>query len=239
MALTKIESYGNYLISNSKIELPFINSIAGIDIMETKKLSRKERETEQRKAYILEQAEILFAEHGFENTSIAMIAERSEFSVGTVYNFFPSKNDIYSELVITKMSHALNVVTGIANEDINPLEKLKKIISSQLSMMQQNKKFIKIYIDDLTRLEWDMRSNLKEKDTKVFTRIHETVGNIIRDAQNEGFIRKDIHFEKISLIFQKMSKIYILFNILEEHRDLNEIVDEMFEILMNGIGAKK
>jgi TetR/AcrR family transcriptional regulator, repressor of fatR-cypB operon len=52
-------------------------------------LSRRERERRQRRNLMLEAAMDIFAEKGFDGSSLEEIAERSEFGKGTVYNYFP------------------------------------------------------------------------------------------------------------------------------------------------------
>ena len=93
-----------------------------------KKPTRKEREQEQRKQYILSCAEELFAENGYDNTSMAMIAEKSEFSVGTVYNLFPSKSDIYSSLLISKLTETYEGLSLIVKKKIKPLANVRTVI---------------------------------------------------------------------------------------------------------------
>jgi len=63
-------------------------------------LSRKEREIEQRKVFILQKAEKLFLSQGYNDTTMDQIAEESEFSKGTVYKYFLSKDEIYLTLGI-------------------------------------------------------------------------------------------------------------------------------------------
>lgn len=63
-------------------------------------MSRKEREIEQRKVFILQKAEKLFLSQGYNDTTMDQIAEESEFSKGTVYKYFLSKDEIYLTLGI-------------------------------------------------------------------------------------------------------------------------------------------
>jgi len=57
--------------------------------------SRKEREKEQRRNEIIVVAERLFLSQGFESTTMDQIANEAEFSKGTLYNYFISKDDLY------------------------------------------------------------------------------------------------------------------------------------------------
>ncbi len=78
------------------------------DIPETHELSRKEREAAWRRSEIIEAAGRLFVERGYEATSLHEIAEASEFSVGTLYNFFESKEDIYFAVIESQMADFYN-----------------------------------------------------------------------------------------------------------------------------------
>ncbi|SRR5579883_158054 len=59
---------------------------------------RKVRERESMKAKILNAAFKLFLDHGIENVSIRNIAERIEFSPGTIYLYYRDKDQIFFEL---------------------------------------------------------------------------------------------------------------------------------------------
>ena len=54
----------------------------------------RERQRQRRRTEILDAAEALIGEKGFEDTSVDEIAERSEVGVATVYNYFGTKNDL-------------------------------------------------------------------------------------------------------------------------------------------------
>ncbi len=60
---------------------------------------RKTREREFRRAAILEAAESEFIRKGFHRASIASIAARAGFAVGTLYNLFRDKEDIYAHVL--------------------------------------------------------------------------------------------------------------------------------------------
>ena len=61
--------------------------------------TRREREKLRHRDEILAAAETLFAQKGFHGTTVEEVAARAEFAVGTVYNFFPSKDDLYRSLL--------------------------------------------------------------------------------------------------------------------------------------------
>ena len=59
---------------------------------------RQEREREAVARAILDAARDLFVAEGYHNVSIRKIAERIEYSPGSIYSYFPSKDDIFFAL---------------------------------------------------------------------------------------------------------------------------------------------
>lgn len=61
---------------------------------------RKEREKKQRANDILEAARQLFERKGFLNTPLQDVAKEAEISVGLIYRYFQSKEDIFASLAL-------------------------------------------------------------------------------------------------------------------------------------------
>ena len=60
---------------------------------------RKERERLTRQHEILRAARELFARNGFYDTTLDDIARHAEFGKGTIYNYFPSKEDLFFTII--------------------------------------------------------------------------------------------------------------------------------------------
>jgi AcrR family transcriptional regulator len=55
----------------------------------------RERKKEQTRQTIAEAARRLFTRRGFERVTVAEVARQAEVSVGTVFNYFPTKEDLF------------------------------------------------------------------------------------------------------------------------------------------------
>lgn len=58
--------------------------------------------------HIMEVAEGMFAERGFDNTKMQDIASAAGISLGTLYQTFPGKNELYRRLLITRDEQMFN-----------------------------------------------------------------------------------------------------------------------------------
>jgi len=84
---------------------------------------RKEREKQQRQNVIIDAAEKVFMKKGFENATMEDIAEEAEFSKGTLYTYFQSKNELCLsivlrgiKIVVSEFKSALSVTTLLLNK---------------------------------------------------------------------------------------------------------------------------
>jgi AcrR family transcriptional regulator len=62
---------------------------------------RRRREKEQRRSVILNAARKLFFEKGFKYVTVDNIAKRSELSKGSIYLYFKSKEEIYTNILFS------------------------------------------------------------------------------------------------------------------------------------------
>jgi AcrR family transcriptional regulator len=64
------------------------------DVQQPPQLGLRERKKQQTRQLIAETARALFAERGFEQVTVAQVARAAEVSQQTVFNYFPTKEDL-------------------------------------------------------------------------------------------------------------------------------------------------
>jgi TetR/AcrR family transcriptional regulator len=115
--------------------------------------SRKEKEYRTRRTEILEAAERLFAERGFHGATMSDLASVSEFSVGTLYKFFKSKEEIYYLLILEKLDlFNLKLATEVDRHPAG-VAQIRELIEGSLDFFQTNREFFKIFILERANLE--------------------------------------------------------------------------------------
>ncbi|MBY4039228.1 TetR/AcrR family transcriptional regulator [Rhodococcus fascians] len=80
--------------------------------------ARRHRRIELSRQQILDTAEELFAERGYYDTGLKDVAARCEFSVGSIYTFFESKELLY-EQVLMRRSIAIETLKSLVPETLD------------------------------------------------------------------------------------------------------------------------
>lgn len=105
------------------------------------KKSRKEKERYRRRGLVLDAAEALISEVGFESATMDQIAERAEVGKGTLYLHFESKSAIYLA-ICERGSRLLNEkMATVLTKDLTGLEMLKMLGNVYLQFLQDNPQY--------------------------------------------------------------------------------------------------
>ncbi len=109
-------------------------------------LTRKQKQQLQRREDILDAAEIVLALKGFHSVTVDDIAEKAEYSVGTIYNMFKSKDHLYHQLLSSRFEVFLGeMLSAVENAD-GPIDAVKAYIESKIDICQRNPYFLKLYV---------------------------------------------------------------------------------------------
>ena len=90
-------------------------------------MTRKDREKLVRRNNILKSAVKIFAQKGYEKTTLDEIAKKAEYSKGTIYNCFKSKEDLFINLIQHGLNQLENRVRNILNDNMKCREQVRNI----------------------------------------------------------------------------------------------------------------
>jgi AcrR family transcriptional regulator len=147
---------------------------------------RKQREKEEMRALILDAARSLFLEKGYYETSIRNIAEKIEYSPGTIYLYYKEKDEIFFALHQEGFRKFISMMEPLRFVE-DPFERLKAMGRIYMDFAKHNK--------DLYDLMFIMQAPMdpndecwEEGDTAL-----EHLKQVLRDCQAVGrFQGKDI-----------------------------------------------
>ncbi len=171
----------------------------------------------------------LIATNGYENTTIHMIANSAGISVGTVYNYFSSKEDILDYIFRVEYEKRENILKEISESDI-PIEiKIQKIIDFQFSEVENNASVLK------TLLQESMTKHFNEIGwiQKSVNLTKSAFANMFMKAKNRGEIRELDENIAASLIY--FCGHHIVWINEDSKEDIEKTKKEIFNFIVNAI----
>jgi AcrR family transcriptional regulator len=100
-----------------------------------------EEEQIRRRREIFQAALHLFLENGFNETSMREIAEAAGMGKSTLYDYFPSKDEILLSVVEDELQTLTDQASKIASQSINAQEKFHQIINAFFNYLTANEDF--------------------------------------------------------------------------------------------------
>ena len=106
--------------------------------------SRREREREAHRQQIIAVAEAVFCANGFERTTIEMVAKQAEFSVGSIYNFFEGKKDLFHEVFLSVAEQRIQSMHEATAPLLDrPWEALRAFVGSWIDYSSRHGEFLR------------------------------------------------------------------------------------------------
>jgi len=88
---------------------------------------------------ILEEALLMFEEYGYEELKISDLSKKIGVSVGTIYSYFKSKEELYSACVDSEIKKAYESIKELFSQDISNEEKIRQAIKVKFSIVAEKK----------------------------------------------------------------------------------------------------
>ena len=154
---------------------------------DTETLSRRQREKLRHKEEILSASLRLFSAKGFHNVSMQEIASEAEFAIGSLYNFFPSKEALFDELIETSGERIAANMAAILDVPGTEVERLASYFRSLPAQLEEHAPFIKLYVSEM-----GTRCAKLAKDhgqPKVKTIIASKIRNLLNAGIRKGLFR--------------------------------------------------
>jgi TetR/AcrR family transcriptional regulator len=99
------------------------------------------------RSQLLDVAEEVFGRKGYHETTLREVAERAEFSVGSVYSFFESKDDLFRQIFVRRGDEFMPAMHAILDDAAaDPIEQLHALVDFQVGFFRQHPRFARLYL---------------------------------------------------------------------------------------------
>jgi len=107
---------------------------------------------EKSKEHLVNVSMRLFAEKGYQNTSISMIAKEAGMAKGALYHYFKSKEELLLSVIQKGLSDIEKLFTEAAVKASTPREQLEALVYHTFESMQKDREFWALYASLLTQM---------------------------------------------------------------------------------------
>lgn len=145
---------------------------------------RKARERAALREKIIEAATQLFLQHGYQETSIRMIAQEIEYSPTAVYGHFEDKNALFQEI----MERAFDLFFSFLNQESqipDPMQRLKAMNRAYMRFAFAHP----AYYDLMFMIREPMKAPVKEGSFEMGRRSHAFLTQTVADCMAAGYFK--------------------------------------------------
>lgn len=135
---------------------------------------RRKKEKENRKNSILKVARKLFFERGFKSVTVDLIAAKAEVSKGSIYLYFDSKEEIYTQILISANIERHKEIENFTKQDGSASELLLSFALDYVNFFLDNNELFRILMTFMLQSE---NMNLTEEQNTQL--IHTTNENVL------------------------------------------------------------
>jgi len=182
----------------------------------------------EKQVQIMEAAEKLFSEKGFDGTSVRDIAEEAGVNLAMISYYFGSKEKLMEALFRHRGEYMkLQIESMIRNSELGPLEKMYGLIDNFIDKVISNQCFHKIMT----------REQMVSKGSKTYQLIHQLkktnqalIQQLIKEGQKKAEFKKnvDIPLMMVTLI-GTINHLLTTKHYYREINNLQSLTDEEFE----------
>jgi len=146
----------------------------------------KTEKVDKRQA-ILDAAEKLFCETGYEGTSTRQIAKESGANMAMINYYFGSKEGVFVEIMNERIAGFASQLKIINEDKISALEKLHKVIEGYVNRILNNTAFHKMMHRELSLTQ---RPEMYDKIKDAMSHNMQLIDRIITDGIEDGSFNK-------------------------------------------------
>jgi AcrR family transcriptional regulator len=155
---------------------------------------------QNKKSLIIEAAARVFANQGYNGTLIADIAREAGIGKGTIYEYFPSKQDLFFavfkwfvRMTETEAKVSVSVLGGSASERLMALN--DALLRSWLDMLEMYSLVMEFWSASASS---SMRQRFKEAFKEGYRDFRQIVSALIRDGIETGEFQPEVDAESVA-----------------------------------------
>lgn len=183
-----------------------------------------------KREHIIKNAIELFAEKGFEGTSIRELAAKANVNVAMVNYYFGSKEKLFEAMIELKASYMKGIIEELVKDKTkSEIEKIDTIIENYVTRLLSNPNFHRVLHQEMLMQN---RSELNERITGIFLQNTNNFKSIIEQGVRKKIFRKVDPELMLASIIGTINQVMLSKNMcnifLQKGKDYDPYTDEKF-----------
>jgi AcrR family transcriptional regulator len=163
-----------------------------------------QRMRDDSRARILRTGLRLFAKHGYDRTSIAMIARAAGISQGLLYNYFAGKKGLLRAIFEESM-HDVQGSFAMAEAAPSPAERIERLVRGAFTILRRNQDFWRLSYG--LRMQPGVLAGLGKRTAEMTGAIRKTLARYLREA---GVAEAELEAVVLFALIDGVSQHYVL-----------------------------
>src|SRR5947208_6610139 len=148
---------------------------------------------------ILEAAAKLFAEHGYADGDTQLLAEKLGVGKGTIYRYFPSKQEVFLAAADRAMRMLHEQVDSSVKDIVDPLDRIATAIRAYLAFFAEHPEFVELLMQE--------RAQFKDRKKPTFLEHREKNVERWRDLYRDLIAAGRVRAMSVERITDVMSRL--------------------------------
>ncbi|MHB1611714.1 MAG: TetR/AcrR family transcriptional regulator [Sulfobacillus sp.] len=182
---------------------------------------------------LLRHATTLFAQHGFDATSVQDIVDAANVTKGAFYYYFASKDDLLYHIHERVVSYETAHAEAILAQGMPPKETLRALIVDGIESIGLFREEVTVSLREMHRLQPDYFDKIKG----IRSRYQIFFETVIRQGQETGVFRRDISARLAVLALLGMSNWMYTWYRPNESMTSHDIGETFATLLLTGLEA--
>jgi AcrR family transcriptional regulator len=177
---------------------------------------------------LMDTAELLFSQKGFDGTSVRDIAEAAGINTAMISYYFGSKEKLMEEIFERKSLNIKEKVDDLLKDNsLDPLEKMYSLVDVYIDGILQRKTFHRILLCEQII---NQNPSIIQMLDKMKTKNSEYINDLIRVGQKKGIFKKNIDIPMMTnTLIGTVSHTLVNLDFYRTYHHMETMSDEEFE----------
>nr|QNO44584.1 HTH-type transcriptional regulator BetI [Methanosarcinales archaeon ANME-2c ERB4]QNO44984.1 HTH-type transcriptional regulator BetI [Methanosarcinales archaeon ANME-2c ERB4]QNO45040.1 HTH-type transcriptional regulator BetI [Methanosarcinales archaeon ANME-2c ERB4] len=199
-------------------------------------MTRTVKDPETRRSELIDTAEELFLENGYEGTTVSEIVRNAGVAQGTFYHYFKSKDDVLSAITDRWIEEIRAGIEDIASgDDSDAIDKILGVFGFFSSLGRSRQRLVEyVHEERNAHLHIKFEKRVPQIIIPIFSRM-------IEEGVDEGFF--DVRYPEMAALSiietaGAISHIHETYRLEDKTEKMKEITDATFDFIERILGAE-